>query len=121
MKVRFLKEARIDGEVAFEQDSDHNLSDDSAQRWIRRGIAEPLITEEDEALEDILDKVEHGKKVDEDKILDALDAVVESTGEEEPSEGALSDKEDEDLGSEFAEEDKKEEDKPKRNQSRRGR
>jgi hypothetical protein len=88
MKVRFIAEARIDDQVAFEEGQVANLEDGSANRWIRRGKAVPEVDEEDEKLEEILDKVEDGKRVQDDTILKTLDAAVQDELETDSSDGA---------------------------------
>ncbi len=85
MKVKFLKEARVDDKVAFEKGSTHKLEEASAQRWIRRGIAEQV---EDGKISKAMHGLTDSLKDTANGVLDAASSVVNKEEEMEHSDGA---------------------------------
>jgi len=70
MKVRFLSEAKIDGILFAQKDEEKDLSEDSANRWIRRNKAELVV---DLELEKILEDIDEGKEVSPEELEAALE------------------------------------------------
>ena len=85
MKIKFVQEARIDGKVAFEDKSVHDLAEASAQRWVRRGVA---VHEVDSKLEEVAHKISDKIKEAASTVVEKLDSVVNKEQEFEHSDGA---------------------------------
>lgn len=82
MKLKFIAEARVNGEVVFEKDSIHDVKPQtSANRWIIRGIAIPVEGEvEAEAKAEVVAEA----KVEAPKVEEAvaLEKTIESSPEQ---------------------------------------